>query len=235
MTQPANVQEPSMEQILASIRRIIADDEAKPPIAEKPGSPSPSWAAAQSDKPVAPSASPAMTDVPSQAAVANAAGSVLPSPRGPTPSVPAASVGQGDVDALLAGLSERTKLEEVRPPQPDEVFDLTDAMAVRTPPQQSSFQKVGWHDDVGFTESYGAPAFDPAEPAFSQPMLSQSTISAVESAFDTLAHTVLNARTFDDLVKQMLRPMLKSWLDANLPGLVERIVKTEIERFSRGR
>jgi cell pole-organizing protein PopZ len=30
MTQPAKVQEPSMEEILASIRRIIADDEAKP-------------------------------------------------------------------------------------------------------------------------------------------------------------------------------------------------------------
>ena len=38
MTQPAKVQEPSMEEILASIRRIIADDEAKPPAAEKPAS-----------------------------------------------------------------------------------------------------------------------------------------------------------------------------------------------------
>ena len=36
MTQPAKVQEPSMEEILASIRRIIADDEAKPPAGEKP-------------------------------------------------------------------------------------------------------------------------------------------------------------------------------------------------------
>jgi cell pole-organizing protein PopZ len=44
-----------------------------------------------------------------------------------------------------------------------------------------------------------------------------------------------NARTLEDLVKEMLRPMLKSWLDDNLPGLVERIVKTEIERVSRGR
>ena len=33
----------------------------------------------------------------------------------------------------------------------------------------------------------------------------------------------------------MLRPMLKSWLDDNLPGMVERIVKAEIERVSRGR
>jgi len=69
-----------------------------------------------------------------------------------------------------------------------------------------------------------------------QAILSQSTVSAVESAFNTLAHTVLsnNARTLEDLVKEMLRPMLKSWLDDNLPGLVERIVKAEIERVSRG-
>ncbi len=57
------------------------------------------------------------------------------------------------------------------------------------------------------------------------------------SAFNTLANTVLsnNARTLEDLVKEMLRPLLKSWLDDNLPGVVERIVKAEIERVSRGR
>ena len=43
-----------------------------------------------------------------------------------------------------------------------------------------------------------------------------------------------NARTLEDLVKEMLRPMLKSWLDDNLPGMVERIVRDEIERVSRG-
>ncbi len=44
-----------------------------------------------------------------------------------------------------------------------------------------------------------------------------------------------NARTLDDLVEDMLRPMLKSWLDDNLPSLVERLVRAEIERVSRGR
>ena len=44
-----------------------------------------------------------------------------------------------------------------------------------------------------------------------------------------------NARTLEDLVKEMLRPMLKNWLDDNLPQLVERIVRAEIERVSRGR
>jgi len=50
MTQPAKVQEPSMEEILASIRRIIADDEAKPPGGEKPAAASQS-APAKSEKP----------------------------------------------------------------------------------------------------------------------------------------------------------------------------------------
>ncbi len=57
------------------------------------------------------------------------------------------------------------------------------------------------------------------------------------SAFNALAQTVLsqNARTLEDLVREMLRPMLKGWLDDNLPGMVERMVRAEIERVSRGR
>src|SRR6201999_7426 len=99
-------------------------------------------------------------------------------------------------------------------------------------------------DDLEFTESVAKaslrePAYDmpPPSPMDSPAILSRSTVSAVESAFNSLAHTVLsnNARTLEDLVKEMLRPMLKSWLDDNLPGLVERIVKAEIERVSRGR
>src|SRR5205085_3934571 len=56
MTQPAKVTEPSMEEILASIRRIIADDEAKPPPAE---------AAKPAPAPAAPAPKPqAMNDIP---------------------------------------------------------------------------------------------------------------------------------------------------------------------------
>jgi uncharacterized protein len=57
------------------------------------------------------------------------------------------------------------------------------------------------------------------------------------AAQKALAHTVLvkNARTLQDLVREMLRPMLKSWLDDNLPTLVERLVLAEIERVAGGR
>jgi hypothetical protein len=252
MTQAAKVQEPSMEEILASIRRIIADDEAKPPVPEKPA------AAAKPGKPAAappaPKPAPAKDIAPApapQAAPAKAAASAKPAPApAPVSPPPAAAVSnsQDDIDALLNGLDEATGPDEIRPPPPEpEVFDLTDEMAVAPPePPQASFQKVELQDDVEFTETaatralHRQPAFEP--PALEsgspvQQILSRTTVSAVESAFNSLAHTVLsnNARTLEDLVKEMLRPMLKSWLDDNLPGLVERIVKAEIERVSRGR
>jgi len=79
------------------------------------------------------------------------------------------------------------------------------------------------------------PSFD--EPAEPPQLLSSSTKAAVDSAFNALAQTVLvqNARTLEDLVREMLRPMLKAWLDENLPHMVERLVRAEIERVSRDR
>jgi cell pole-organizing protein PopZ len=266
MTQPAKVQEPSMEEILASIRRIIADDEAKPPTAEKPASPAAAPATAQPaaakpEKPAAAAKPPAMKDIPPSAlpAAQAATAKVAPPPAKPAaaPPPPAApapaaivSNSQDDIDALLNGLDEATTPEEVRPPQPDgDVFELTDDMAVAmaAPAPEPSFHKIEPEDDLEFAETAASravnrqPVFEPppfeTSAAPPQQILSRSTVSAVESAFNSLANTVLsnNARTLEDLVKEMLRPMLKGWLDDNLPGLVERIVKAEIERVSRGR
>jgi cell pole-organizing protein PopZ len=181
-----------------------------------------------------------------QAAAAKVAAPAAPAPPPPAPApAPAVSNSQDDIDALLNGLDEATTPEEIRPPLPDgDVLELTDEMALPDPPQPA-FKKVDPTDDLEFTEAAARaaprpPVFEPPSaesPVAPQQILSRSTVSAVESAFNSLAHTVLsnNARTLEDLVKEMLRPMLKSWLDDNLPGLVERIVKAEIERVSRGR
>jgi cell pole-organizing protein PopZ len=271
MTQPAKVQEPSMEEILASIRRIIADDEAKPAATEKPASPA---AAAKPEPPAAkepaakepaakelaakePAArqsavkAPAMKDIPPSAIAPAAKPAAAKAAPPPAPEPPAVNNSQDDIDAMLASLDAATPEEEIRPAQPEsEVFELTDEMALPdASAAESPFHRIDPQDDIEFTESAAArplnrpPAYEP--PPFEsataaapmQQMLSRSTVSAVESAFNSLANTVLsnNARTLEDLVKEMLRPMLKSWLDDNLPGLVERIVKAEIERVSRGR
>ncbi|MDH2381091.1 DUF2497 domain-containing protein [Bradyrhizobium sp. CER78] len=248
MTQPAKVQEPSMEEILASIRRIIADDEAKPGAAEKPAAAAPPPPPKAEPAPP-PAAKPAMKSPPP--AAPPAAKAAAPAPKSPAPApAAAASNSQDDIDSLLASLDEATPAAEIRPsPQPEaDVFELTDDMALPEPAPAPSFRKVEPQDDVEFTEartrvpaqeSVREPVREPPaiETAPMQQIISGTTMRAVESAFNSLANTVLsnNARTLEDLVKEMLRPMLKSWLDDNLPGLVERIVKAEIERVSRGR
>ena len=168
MTQPAKAQEPSMEEILASIRRIIADDEAKPPAAEKPAAVA---APAKPEKPAAaPPAKPAMKEAPPPAAPAPppaAAKAPAPAPKpapppAPPPPAPAASNSQDDIDALLNGLDEATTPEEIRPPLPDaDVFELTDEMAVEAPapePPQPAFRKVDPQDDIEFAEIRRGPA-----------------------------------------------------------------------------
>jgi hypothetical protein len=270
MTQAAKAQEPSMEEILASIRRIIADDDGKQPPVEKAAPPK---SAAKPAAAPAPAPKPAPVAPPPSSQAPHAA----PAPAKSAPP-PAATNGQDDIDALLAGLDAETTKSEVRPPAPpsapadDEILDLTEDMA--TDDEPAEFTRVEPSDDLEFhaaaeceerpepvgikaepyrqsrtvpePEPEPEPEFEPesqsnymqAQPQVEpRPLLSQTTIAAVDSAFNTLAHTVLsqNARTLEDLVREMLRPMLKTWLDDNLPGLVERIVRAEIERVARGR
>jgi len=188
--------------------------------------------------------------VPSKPAAAAA-----PSPSKPAPSPAAAANSQDEIDAMLAELDAPPKAAGKSGPTPSsmpapnptpmptasstpslpaaDVLDLTESMTspVAPPPKSApSFQTIDGTSDVVFTTK--AP-----EPMPERALISNETIAAVDSAFNSLAHTVIgqNARTLEDLVREMLRPMLKSWLDDNLPGLVERIVRAEIERVSRGR
>jgi cell pole-organizing protein PopZ len=167
---------------------------------------------------------------------------------------PPRSASQDEIDAML---SEATAFA----PQPKasddgvaDVLDLTESMAAPVP-QPPVFRTIESQSDVFFSDPEPAPPPPPPqrmeEPRRPTPMettamettametalMSSHTSAAVDAAFHSLAHTVLtqNARTLEDLVKDMMRPMLKSWLDDNLPGLVERVVRAEIERVSRGR
>jgi len=222
MTQAAKAQEPSMEEILASIRRIIADDDgSKPKVEAKPEpKPAPQPApAAKAPPPPAPKAAPP-----------------TPAPRN-----------QDDIDAMLAGLDEPSEpAPRVREPQPADVLELTEAMAAPAP----AFRTIDAQQDVVFNEMAAAepPPRMPDPPRSAAPpppqqaltessIISSATAAAVDSAFNALAQTVLvqNAKTLEDLVKEMLRPMLQHWLDNNLPTLVERLVRQEIERVARGR
>lgn len=68
------------------------------------------------------------------------------------------------------------------------------------------------------------------------PLTSENTGRQVAAAFGELseAFAASRRRSFDEMAEEMLRPMLQDWLDNNLPHMVERLVKEEIERIARG-
>jgi cell pole-organizing protein PopZ len=57
-----------------------------------------------------------------------------------------------------------------------------------------------------------------------------SVSSLVRTLTDRAVQVHSGGPTVEDIVREELRPLLKSWLDANLPSLVERLVRAEIER-----
>jgi len=208
---PGKVQEPSMEEILASIRKIISDD----------------------DKPAKPAAAPP----PAKAAPAPA-----DEPQG-----------QDDIDALFASFDEPSPSAEPEPvADPPEVLELTEDMAApfdagdidfidpapEPEPQPEPLPPPPPVRPLAFERPVAPPPPPPSvpQPRLEDRLISSATDSAISAAFGSLTHTILsqNARTLDDLVQDMLRPMLKGWLDDNLPSLVERLVRGEIERVSRG-
>jgi cell pole-organizing protein PopZ len=169
-------QEPSMEEILASIRRIISDDEGRAAAertrAQEPGGEDP------------------------YASVA----------AFPPPALPATGF-DGHISAGDHSYGE------------------------------DSFGAHGAEDLPDYPRERGspnAPAVEEADEA--EPLVSHATDASVGQAFDLLAHTVLagTPRPIEEVVREMLRPMLRVWLDDNLPTIVERLVRAEIERVARG-
>jgi cell pole-organizing protein PopZ len=249
-----------MEEILASIRRIIADDDvARVPV----GQAEPNLSAMASPVPpraTVPPLRPASLSSPSQRS--------FPDPT-------------GRQDDLAAELAELTRSMEPAPVVTErkamDVMELTETMAVPVKPRtngaavgearpEKSFSEKSFadksHTDQGFADARGddrvrEPVPAPLAPRRPEPpkapepeerprsLMSSTTSAAVDSAFSSLTSSLTpppapsvpaqNSRSVEDLVKEMLRPMLTKWLDDNLPGLVERLVRAEIERVARGR
>jgi cell pole-organizing protein PopZ len=186
--------EPSMEDILASIRRIIADDQEVVRSLEAEDPPSPLKNVLD------------LTEL-------------HLSPVPPPPEPQAQDNGDGtDVIAL----------------QDNNAFQEDDAISHIVsryergpdPPQPTMVRPV----------SRGAPAQAP-ETTWEGPLLSNETKACISDSFDRLGSVLMpkEPRTLEDLMREMLRPMLKAWLDDNLPSIVERLVQAEIERVVRGR
>ena len=182
-------QEPTMEEILASIRRIISEDDAPAEAAAAP-------------EPVA---------------------EVAPEP---------------ELVVEAAPVVEEPAVVE------DEVLELTE------PYEAPAAQSIG---DLDVADVAPFPAAEPAPEPIAAPvydsLVGESAAASAASAFAGLAATFqkpeasvavapqdmpfVSGNTVEAMVQAMLRPMLKDWLDANLPGIVEAQVRKEVERIAR--
>ena len=169
--------EPTMEEILASIRRIISEDDA-------PKGEAGEQAAAPED-------------------------------------------GEEDVLELTERAHEEapaeTGEEVMAPPEPE------------TPPVVETRPEP-------FREPEPVRAAEPVAPppmaAREEPLLSRRAATSAASAFRELsaaAQPPRESRTLEDMARELLQPMLREWLDENLPRIVENAVREEVERISRSR
>ena len=171
-----------MEEILASIRRIISEDEA--PVAaepfEVPAAPEPTSAPAAAHEDVL-----ELTE------------------RAPDPAPAEVLETHGDLDILPAAAAAEPEPE----PEP--------AMAYAPPTEPAAYA-----------------------PALEESLLSPPTADAAALAFGQLSRTLLmpaEGRTLEDVVRELLRPLLKAWLDEHLPAIVQATVAEEVDRVSRRR
>lgn len=244
--------EPSMEEILASIRRIIEDsdssrkgatetvearrDDDETTAAQSVPVETPEVDAFRSElRADAPTKAISLADVQAQLA----AGS--PEPR------PAASV------ITLAEIGAMTASDRPVPVTPQPVAERDEAAGEfragwpREVEIVSGTDEAPEREDAVFSTQPGnivreqadmvaqaAPAVEAA--ALRPSLISEHTSRQVAASFEELSEAFAGRakKTFDDMAAEMLRPMLQDWLDNNLPTLVERLVREEIERVARG-
>lgn len=180
--------EPTMEEILASIRQIISDEEK-----DEDGAEGEAQEAAPEEPADEPEAEPAPEPEPE------------PEPQPEPEPAPAPE------------------------PASDPVLELT--RVVNDDGSVSDIEEAAV-DDIDMLDSA------PADPSG---LVSNPTAHAATSAFGNLSGAVASARSMplgnanrslEDVVKELLKPMLRDWLDSNLPHIVERLVEREVAKLA---
>jgi hypothetical protein len=221
----AGGQDGSMEDILASIRRILAEDSAQPmPPPPEPATPQGDEVLDLTEQMLAPESAP-------QPAVAQPAATQPAAP----PAASRAGMSASDIDALF----------DAPPPAPAAPMSAADIDALFNAPPQAPGP-----------EPAPQPAPPPAPPASAAPAMGDGLIGGSVAAAAAASFAALRAAargpaeearpaaadvllgngavTLEQIVREELRPLLRTWLDTNLPPLVERLVKAELERVARG-
>ena len=220
-------QEPSMEDILASIRRILSEDEAEEQAKAEGGAPPPPPAPEPEPEPV--------EDLPPI---------VMPEPE-PEPMFEP----EPEPEPMFEPEPEPEPEPMFEPePEPlmafepeDDVLELTDDMLLDTPKPAFDAEDLAaitaeLEDEPPPPIRHRAAPLPPIE----DPYMAEDRSRDGSNAFGQLIKAVVRDRaillgqgglTLEELVREILRPILKDWLDENLPYMIERIVKQEIEKM----
>lgn len=220
-TEPREHHEPSMEEILSSIRRIIADEEAEEGHAEDDElGAAEAHADALNDD----------ADALASAAEDEDADDVLELTR-------VVREGGEVVDLKEGGAAGERRADPDREPPADDAgheqapFEATPDEA----PQTTTFEHSKQEEPT---------AVDTKSAAIGAELVSATAASAATGAFAKLSeafrHTPAeesvaddSGRTVEQFIEDMVRPLLKEWLDDNLPPIVERLVQKEIQKIAR--
>ncbi len=219
-----------MEEILASIRRIIEDsDTVKKPSAFDRHAPS----RAEVDEGDEPTFEPANSDVVSFLRPSDLA-EREPTDRGQSElaTTPADEPEMPEIQADPAPMAADPAGSDVF--GETETFELPDDFAAEFEELQAALEQDA-HAREGVADEV-SPQAEPIAELGRAPILSESAGRQVAASFGELtdAFAASRRKSFDEMAEDMLRPMLQEWLDDNLPTLVERLVREEIERVARG-
>ncbi|TIN27283.1 MAG: DUF2497 domain-containing protein [Mesorhizobium sp.] len=261
--------EPSMEEILASIRRIIEDSDGG---RKQPGDAddliqdlervssadaAPDVEAFRADLHAAPEVRKPVTlaEVQAQLPAAEPVIARMDAPVRPDPAPARPSMTLAEVSARVAAEPPAVDAPAPRPVPAADVADWRREIAAvgeqaSAVSDRGEARKMAAQPSVETSkdEPTAKAAVEPSRPdaAVVRPVaasdaprpaiVSEHTGRQVAAAFGELsdAFASRSKKTFDEMAEEMLRPMLQDWLDNNLPTLVERLVREEIERVARG-
>jgi cell pole-organizing protein PopZ len=198
----ATAREPSMEEILASIRRIIEDSDG----GKRPGGDLAEIGLAEAEQ--------------------------------ADETIEAEPLGLSLVDDATPQAKTVAEVEAFRSEFTAPVEDVS-PQPVRAPePSQPAFQALdgGRAHESAPVRSHEAAPVRSADTGPRSAIISETAGRQVAAAFEELsdAFTASRKRSYDEIAEEIMRPMLQEWLDNNLPLLVERLVREEIERVARG-
>ena len=157
---------------------------------------------------------------------------------------PSSTPGDRDLEALRrAQRAHEPSMEEILASIRSIIADDREPAAARPaakpeaapsgPPIEPPTPKVVWSQPEPQAQSFGPTGV----PAVEEPtLLSEEADEAVSAAFEALSTSLALQSTelAENAAREILRPMLKAWLDENLPSMVERLVRAEIQRVARG-